>query len=348
MGGEAAPTRSSKVQVFPIRFYWSSYKAERRPNYSCYAGSTRIQTHAKAETRSRTIKKAGSNEVLVGQGGSANNEDKQNFNRKAKETEAGGTGKQIVMGWAMGVQKGAQWSSDQGEGEENEMEEEWGSGEDEPPVEEMRMGEDHSDRRSDRGMSEEDGSDEEVADGDELKSDGESELSNRGRMRDPVIDELEAAVKRYDRARMAAGKIQKKDADLADTLASRKGRTKSLGEKWSGPSQGLISFRKRPSDQESIAPGKWTYATDGAARQTLKDCEVGDLHFSPAVGSNGFEFEYWVVVDSPKRRWAACVEGHSHPKLPGYVLRPREGNKGPGWIQPQSLRANKCRTRKSV
>ncbi|QRV96138.1 hypothetical protein RhiJN_24156 [Ceratobasidium sp. AG-Ba] len=309
--------------------------------------TNKIQTHTKAEVRSRTVKKAGSNEVLDGQGGSANTEDKQNFNRKAKGVE-GGKGKQIAMGRAGGIQKETQWLSDQDEGEDNEMEEGWGSEDDEAPVEEMRTGEEYGDRRLDEGMSEEEGSEDEGADGNEVVSDGESELSDRGRMRDPVIEELEAAVKRYDRARIASGKNKKKGADLVDKFASSNEKTKSLDEKWSGPSQGLISFRKRPSDQESIAPGKWSYATDGVARQNLKDREVGDLHFSPAVGSDGSGFEYWVVVDSPKRRWATCIEGQGHPKLPGYVLRPREGNKGPGGIRAQSLRANKCRTRKSV
>ncbi|KAG8791216.1 hypothetical protein FRC12_009838 [Ceratobasidium sp. 428] len=120
--------------------------------------------------------------------------------------------------------------------------------------------------------------------------------------------------------------------------------TDSVGDRWLGGSQGLMSFRKRPNEVEATAPGKWSFSNDGAARQPLKDREAGDVHFSPAY-SGGSGDDYWMVVDSPKRRWVSCAEGQAHPTLAGYVLRPRAGTKPPQWVRTQSLRANKWRGR---
>ncbi|KAG8696809.1 hypothetical protein FRC09_008247, partial [Ceratobasidium sp. 395] len=90
----------------------------------------------------------------------------------------------------------------------------------------------------------------------------------------------------------------------------------SVGDQWRGGAQGTMSFRRRPNAAGEIAPGKWSFSNDGAARQTLKGREVGDIHFSPAFSGESGD-EYWVVFDHPKRRWAHCSEGQPHPTLPG-------------------------------
>ncbi|QRV84458.1 hypothetical protein RhiJN_26527 [Ceratobasidium sp. AG-Ba] len=260
--------------------------------------------------------------------------------------QAGGT---VVRERIEPTRKLSYWPREEEDEEEDEIEEEEGEGEggssegDKPLVERASV----ADERNDKGWGEEMSEAEEDT-GEGLVSDDESVLSDRGRMRDPVIKELEAAVKRYNQVRIAAGKSKRSDLGQTGTTALWKDKTGSMGGKWTGPSQGLISFRKRRSDQESIPSRKWSYATDGVAHQALKDREVGDLHFSPPIGGDGSEFDYWVVVDSPKRRWVTCIEGQSHPKLSGYVLQLCEGNKGPGWIRAQSLRANKCRIHKSI
>ncbi|KAG8786179.1 hypothetical protein FRC12_016844 [Ceratobasidium sp. 428] len=119
------------------------------------------------------------------------------------------------------------------------------------------------------------------------------------------------------------------------------------GGRWTGATQGLLSFRKRPNSQEVLLPGKWTFSNDGVARQSLKDREAGDIHFSPAFAGESGE-DYWVCVDQPKRRWTQCSEGQAHPTAVGYVMRPREGTKPPQWILAQSFRANKSRGRQRL
>ncbi|KAG8701231.1 hypothetical protein FRC09_005490 [Ceratobasidium sp. 395] len=168
-------------------------------------------------------------------------------------------------------------------------------------------------------------------------SDTSSEIGDDGRMRGPVYLDLAAKADRFS---------TKPYVQASKSNQSRK--TENEGETgWTGASQGVLSFRKRPHSQETIPPGKWSFSGDGATRQPTKDRAVGDIHFSPGF-SGGPKSDYWVLHGSPKTRWVSCKEGHPHPELPGYVLGPREGTKPPRWIRPQSLRVNKCRARKSV
>lgn len=104
-----------------------------------------------------------------------------------------------------------------------------------------------------------------------------------------------------------------------------------------------MPFRKRPNG-EILVPATWTFSKDGVERQSLKGREIGDVHFAPGY-SGGMEFDYWVLVDRPKVRWAMCEEGQGHPVLEGYVLKTVEGNKPPQWIRAQSLRANRAQRR---
>ncbi|KAG8768419.1 hypothetical protein FRC12_005574 [Ceratobasidium sp. 428] len=162
--------------------------------------------------------------------------------------------------------------------------------------------------------------------GDESESD-ESDFGTGGRMRTSRYIDNEA---QESRATKRSAPVQ----PIVSDVSSR----------WTGSSQGLLSFRKRPNSAEVMPPGKWSFSNDGAARQPLRDREVGDIHFSPAY-SGEFGDDYWVLVNYPKRRWLQCTEGQSHPTAPGYVLRPRNGNKPPQWILEQSLQTNKWRGR---
>ncbi|KAG8788792.1 hypothetical protein FRC12_014179 [Ceratobasidium sp. 428] len=181
---------------------------------------------------------------------------------------------------------------------------------------------DRSEDESSAGPDSEDESDEE--------SEFESEVSGNIRTRASRYIDFEAREAR----------------EIKSSKARAQKDTNSLGDRWLGGSQGLMSFRKRPNGTEAIIPGKWSFSNDGAARQPLKDREAGDIHFSPGY-SGGSGDDYWVVVDYPKRRWVSCAEGQAHPTLAGYVLRPRAGTKPPQWVRTQSLRAGKWRGRLS-
>ncbi|KAG8775438.1 hypothetical protein FRC12_001491 [Ceratobasidium sp. 428] len=182
-----------------------------------------------------------------------------------------------------------------------------------------------------------------------------SEIGDDGRMRGPVYLDLAAKAERYalryigpmtNRAEKFLPRFSTKP-HVQESKTKRLQNTENQEEEWTRVSQGVLSFRKRPGSTESIAPRKWSFSGDGATRQPTKDRAVGDIHFSPGF-SGGPKCDYWVLHGSPKTRWVSCKEGHPHPVLVGYVLGSREGNKPPRWIRAQSLRANKCRGRKSI
>ncbi|KAG8717686.1 hypothetical protein FRC09_013895 [Ceratobasidium sp. 395] len=188
--------------------------------------------------------------------------------------------------------------------------------------------EDQSDEDEAEGYQNEDhgGPDDGDESGDESDSD-ESDFDTRGRMR----------ASRYIDNEAQESRATKRSAPVQHIVSDGSSR-------WTGGLQGLLSFRKRPNSAEVMPPGKWSFSNDGAARQPLRDREVGDIHFSPAYSGETGD-DYWVLVNYPKRRWLQCAEGQSHPTAAGYVLRPRNGNKPPQWILEQSLRTNKWRGR---
>ncbi|KAG8715934.1 hypothetical protein FRC09_016170 [Ceratobasidium sp. 395] len=167
------------------------------------------------------------------------------------------------------------------------------------------------------------------------ESEVESELSGNVRMRASRYIDCEA------REQCTNWHINR---ETKRKKVNAKDETYGVGDRWLGGVQGPMIFRRRPNKTEITAPARWSFSNDGAARQPLKDREVGDIHFSPAYSGEVGD-DYWVVVDHPKRRWAKCTEGQAHPTLPGYVLRPRAGAKAPQWIRSQSMRANKWRGR---
>ncbi|KAG9073936.1 hypothetical protein FS749_014550 [Ceratobasidium sp. UAMH 11750] len=176
-------------------------------------------------------------------------------------------------------------------------------------------------------------SDEELDEGsleDESESDEESELGGSGRMR----------ASRYLDCYAEEARSTKPNTQFQRAAVEGEDR-------WMGPKDGLLSFRKRLNTQEVLPQGKWTFSNKAISKQPLKDREVGDIHFSLRY-AGGTEDFYWVCVDDPKRRWARCVEGQAHPRAPGYVLRARDGTKPPQWILAQSLQANKSRGRRSM
>ncbi|KAG8787292.1 hypothetical protein FRC12_015719 [Ceratobasidium sp. 428] len=170
-------------------------------------------------------------------------------------------------------------------------------------------------------------------------SEEETEAASSGKQHAPVYLDLAAKVESF--------KTKGPSAHEPKPNQSQK-KTESTEEEtgWTGPLQGTLAIRKSGNSGESVAPGKWSFSGDGAARQPVKDRAVGDIHFSPSF--SGSECDYWVLHGSPKPRWVSCKEGHSHPLVAGYVLGARKGTKAPRWIKAQSLRANKCRGRKSI
>ncbi|KAG8685508.1 hypothetical protein FRC09_014698, partial [Ceratobasidium sp. 395] len=82
--------------------------------------------------------------------------------------------------------------------------------------------------------------------------------------------ESEFNVPPSDRGRM-------RDSRYLDCSAEEKRETSHptlLGDsKWTGPTQGVLSFRKRPNSQDVPASGRWTFSNDGIGRQSIKDRE---------------------------------------------------------------------------
>ncbi|KAG8782793.1 hypothetical protein FRC12_020403 [Ceratobasidium sp. 428] len=160
----------------------------------------------------------------------------------------------------------------------------------------------------------------------EEDSEDESDLSGSGRMRASIYVDCSAREVKGGRSKYPAPAANPGGQDM----------------RWTGASQGVLTFRKRPNTQGLVIPGRWTFSKDGVLRQLAQNREIGDIHFSPAYsGEPGFE--YWVCVSVPKQRWAPCLEGQAHPTLTGYVLRASDGVRPPQWILAQSLRANLSR-----
>ncbi|KAG8787138.1 hypothetical protein FRC12_015872 [Ceratobasidium sp. 428] len=169
-------------------------------------------------------------------------------------------------------------------------------------------------------------------------SEDETEFAREVKPRAPIYLDLAAKVESF-KTKAPSAHQPKSDQSLKKSEG-----TEEAG--WTGALQGTLLIRKRGNGGEVAPPGKWSFSGDGAARQPVKDRAVGDIHFSPSFA--GSECDYWVLHGSPKYRWIACKEGHPHPLVEGYVLGGRKGAKAPRWIKAQSLRADKCRVRKSI
>ncbi|KAG8701351.1 hypothetical protein FRC08_004129 [Ceratobasidium sp. 394] len=115
--------------------------------------------------------------------------------------------------------------------------------------------------------------------------------------------------------------------------------------RWDGGQEGQILFRKRPNSNKVITPGKWTFSWNGIEQQSFKGRNVGNIHFSPVFAGGKGEYEHWVLVEDPQLCWVLSTEGHTHPMVQGYVMRPCDGTKPPQWILAQSLQANKTRAK---
>ncbi|QRV74467.1 hypothetical protein RhiJN_02481 [Ceratobasidium sp. AG-Ba] len=175
-------------------------------------------------------------------------------------------------------------------------------------------------------------------------SEAGSELSSNASPHNSAIAKLEGLVQAFEDGKKFA-KLDSAALNIDEPQQSQPTPRPEAGP-WKGSSQGPLAFRKRPGRTDSVTPGRWSYSSDGVERQSLKNREVGDLHFSPGF-SGGEEHEYWVVIGDGPKRWVSCVEGQRHPTMDGYVLRSREDTKPPAWVRAQTFRANKCQKRKS-
>ncbi|KAG8715594.1 hypothetical protein FRC08_010419 [Ceratobasidium sp. 394] len=119
--------------------------------------------------------------------------------------------------------------------------------------------------------------------------------------------------------------------------AARPGHpTKSVNplNKWSGLSQGVLSFFPKLHNHNTDPTPLWTYSSDGITRQSPNHRALGDIHFSPSLAL-GEEFHYWVQVGTKEGgSWELYNPGWQHPAYAGYIFQELARKAPPCWFNP--------------
>ncbi|KAG8717499.1 hypothetical protein FRC09_014163, partial [Ceratobasidium sp. 395] len=129
----------------------------------------------------------------------------------------------------------------------------------------------HSARHANRSFDERYAEDSEV----EVLGDPDEEATNYLPNGHDYEDGESDAESEFNAALSESGRMR--DSQYLDCSAEEKRETSHptlLGEsKWTGSTQGVLSFRKRPNSQDIPASGRWTFSNDGIGRQPIKDRE---------------------------------------------------------------------------